>query len=126
MKKPRHAAVAPIYPVEDWAITETSHQPKHNKRSETLFALANGFIGVRGAFEEPYGGDPAHSVEGTYLNGFYETEPIKYPEAAYGFAETGQTLLNVANAKRLSVWVEDEPLDLFTGTLLSYQRRLDL
>lgn len=126
MKKSHTITVQPIYPVDDWSITETGLQPAHNKRSETLFALANGLIGMRGAFEEPYHGPDNTSVDGTYLNGFYETEPIKYPEAAYGFAENGQTMLNVANAKRITLWLDDEPFDLFTGQVLSYARTLDL
>lgn len=126
MKKSHTVNVQPIYPVDDWAITETHIQPAHNKRSETLFALANGFIGMRGAFEEVYTGADNTSVDGTYLNGFYETEPIKYPEAAYGFAENGQTMLNVANAKRISLWLDDELFDLFTGEILSYTRTLNL
>lgn len=126
MKKSHTITVQPIYPVDAWTITETQIQPAHNKRSETLFALANGFIGMRGAFEERYHGPDNTSVDGTYLNGFYETEAIKYPEAAYGFAENGQTLLNIANAKRISFWLEDEPFDLFTGQIISYGRTLDL
>lgn len=126
MKTAHTAVVPPIYPIEDWTITETRLQPAHNKRTETLFALANGFIGMRGAFEEPYTGPENTSVDGSYLNGFYETEPIKYPEAAYGFAENGQTLLNVANAKRITIWVDEEPFDIASGELISHQRQLDL
>jgi alpha,alpha-trehalose phosphorylase len=126
MKKSHNAHVQPIYPIEDWAISETRFDPLHNKRSETLFALANGYIGMRGAFEEAYHGPHNTSVDGTYLNGFYETEPIKYPEAAYGFAENSQTLLNVANAKRIDLFINDEPFDLFTGEVLFYHRQLDL
>jgi len=126
MKKSHTITVEPIYPIDAWKIRETQLQPLHNKRSETLFALANGFIGMRGAFEEAYTGAENTSVDGTYLNGFYETEPIKYPEAAYGFAENGQTMLNVANAKRISLYIGDEPFDLFSGKILSYERTLDL
>jgi alpha,alpha-trehalose phosphorylase len=52
---------------------------------ETLFALGNGYIGLRGTGEEGYSGPAGTSLDGTYLNGFYESEPIQYPEAAYGW-----------------------------------------
>ena len=57
--------------------------------TETLFALGNGYLGVRANPEE---GRNAHS-HGTYLNGFHETWEIEHAEDAYGFAKTGQTIL---------------------------------
>ena len=36
---------------------------------------------------------------GCFLNGFYETWPIVYGEAAYGFAKTGQTIVNATDGK---------------------------
>ena len=54
-----------------------------------MFALGNGYLGVRGAPEE---GTPAYDG-GMVLNGFHETWPIAYPEDAYGLARTGQTIV---------------------------------
>jgi alpha,alpha-trehalose phosphorylase len=38
------------------------------------------------------------------LSGFYETWPIVYPERAYGFAETGQTIVPVPDASVVRCW----------------------
>ena len=43
---------------------------------ESVFAVGNGYVGVRGTPEE---GVPAHDA-GVILNGFHETWPIVYPE----------------------------------------------
>jgi trehalose/maltose hydrolase-like predicted phosphorylase len=126
MKKRDLSAIQPIYPLEEWNITETSLHPEHNKRNESIFALGNGFIGMRGTFEEGFQHSTGKSVDGTYLNGFYETEHIRYPENAYGFAENGQIMLNVTNSKCITLKLNDEVFNLATGTLISYKRTLNM
>ena len=75
--------------------------------TETLFTVANGYLGMRGNPEE---GRDAYA-HGTYVNGFHETWPIRHAEAAFGFARTGQTIVNVPDAKLMKLYVDDEPLD---------------
>jgi alpha,alpha-trehalose phosphorylase len=122
----RSETVQPIYPYSDWEIIETDFRVENNARSESIFALGNGYIGMRGNFEEGYSGSPGTGVEGTYLNGFYESEVIKYPETAYGYAEKSQTMLNVTNGKVIRLYVEDEEFSLFSGEILEYRRALRL
>ena len=59
------------------------------------------------------------ALPGTYLNGFYETRPLPYAEAGYGYPEDGQTLINVTNGKLLRLLVDDEPFDVRYGELLT-------
>jgi alpha,alpha-trehalose phosphorylase len=54
-----------------------------------MTALGNGYLGMRGCPEE--GGPTAENS--TLINGFYESRPIVYGEEAYGFARTGQTIM---------------------------------
>lgn len=113
------------YPLEAWCIRETSFDTASHFLDETLFALGNGYIGLRGTGEEGYSGPAGTSLDGTYLNGFYESEPIQYPEAAYGLAKVNQFMLNVPNAKGIELWLEDERFDLLSGSIQSYERVLD-
>ena len=87
-----------------------------------MFALSNGHIGLRGNLDE---GEP-HGLPGTYLNGVYETRPLPYAEAGYGFPEDGQTVVNVTNGKVIRLLVDDEPFDIRYGELLSHERVLDM
>ena len=77
----------------------------HIDDAETLFAVSNGFLGIRGALEED---EPSHE-RATLLNGFHETWPIVYGEAAYGFAKTGQTIVPVPDPTTMKLYVDDEP-----------------
>ncbi len=114
------------YPLNDWQVVEDGFDLETNTLDETVFALANGYIGLRGAHEEGFSLPAGRSVDGAFLNGFFEAEPIHYPETAYGFARTKQFMLNVPNAKRMRLEIDDEPFDLTGGTLHAYQRVLDL
>jgi alpha,alpha-trehalose phosphorylase len=114
------------YPLEAWCIRETSFDTASHFLDETLFALGNGYIGLRGTHEEGYSGPAGTSLDGSYLNGFYESEPIAYPEAAYGLAKTNQFMLNVPNAKGIALFLEGERFDLLQGTVRAYERVLDL
>lgn len=113
------------YPLEPWCIRETAFDTASHFLDETLFALGNGYIGLRGTHEEGYTGPRGTSLDGSYLNGFYESEAIHYPEAAYGLAKTNQFMLNVPNAKGIALWLEDERFDPLQGCLDSYERVLD-
>ena len=110
------------FPVEPWAVRELGLNLEQLAQSESVFALSNGHIGVRGNLDE---GDP-HGLPGTYLNSFYETRPLPYAETGYGFPETGQTVINVTNGKLIRLLIDDEPFDLRYGTLRHHERILDL
>ncbi|MGY1710251.1 glycoside hydrolase family 65 protein [Geodermatophilus sp. SYSU D00758] len=110
------------FPVEPWALTETGLDHASLGVNESVFALANGHIGMRGSFEE---GEPV-VVAGTYLNGFFEERPLPYAEAGYGFPEQGQTVVNVTDGKLIRLLVGDTPLDLDYGEVVEHRRTLDL
>ena len=82
-------------------------------QTESVFALSNGHIGLRGNLDE---GEP-HGLPGTYLNGVYELRPLPYAEAGYGYPESGQTVINVTNGKLIRLLVDDEPFDVRYGQL---------
>jgi alpha,alpha-trehalose phosphorylase len=111
-----------VYPADEWRMVEVRFSPQHVARAETIFALSNGYLGIRGTFEE---GRPALSP-GTFVNGFHETWPIVHAEEAFGLARTGQTIVNVPDATLLKLYVDDEPLYLPTARLQEYRRTLDM
>ncbi len=121
------SAALPIasLPVDPWRLCETSFDPATNFLHETLFALGNGYIGLRASHDEGYTGPAGSSLDGSYLNGFYESEPIVYPEAAFGLARTNQFMLNVPNAKGIAIWIDGERFDPLQGSLGQYERSLD-
>ena len=110
------------FPVDPWRLTETIYSDADLGRTETLFAVGNGYLGLRGNVEE---GRVTHA-HGTFINGFHETWGIRHAEEAFGFARTGQTIVNVPDAKTIKLYIDDEPLLLSVADLFSYERTLDL
>jgi alpha,alpha-trehalose phosphorylase len=111
---------------EPWRIVEGGIDPARAFLHETLFTLGNGYIGMRGTPEEGSTAAAGQTLEGTYLNGFHETEPIRYPENAYGLARINEFMLNVPNAKRVAAVVDGERFDPAASRILAWERVLDL
>lgn len=116
----------PIYPIEPWVVRETGFSQEHNYRNETTFALSNGYIGTRGTYEEGYGFDIDTGLEGNFVNGFYESEKIRYGEANFGSPEYSQSLLNLPNLKGIRLSVDGERFDMRTGVVEDYSRELQM
>jgi len=112
----------PAFQIEPWLIRETELDFDRLAQTESVFALSNGHIGLRGNLDE---GEPS-GLPGSYLAGFYEARPLPYAEAGYGYPEAGQTIINVTNGKIIRLLVEDEPFDVRYGELRRHERVLDL
>jgi alpha,alpha-trehalose phosphorylase len=111
-----------VFAVEPWAVPERELHLELLPQTESIFALSNGHIGLRGNLDE---GEP-WGLPGTYLNGFYEVRPLPYAEAGYGYPEAGQTMINVTNGKLIRLLVDDEPFDIRYGKVVRHERTLDL
>lgn len=110
------------FPVDEWRLVETRFDPDDIGVTESLFSVGNGYLGLRGNYEE----SRDFQSHGTYVNGFHETWPIQHAEEAYGFAKVGQTIVNAPDAKVIRLYVDDEPLELSTADLVEYERCLDM
>lgn len=91
---------------------------------DTIFALSNGHFGTRGSREEAAF---SHELadEGTFINGFYESELITYGETAFGYAKEHQTIQRVPNGKMQTLIYRDQVLGR-DGEILEEERKLDL
>jgi len=111
-----------IYPIDPWRVIETS-LPGDPAHSESVFALGNGFVGVRGVREED------EPVPTCFVNGFFETWPIKYPEDAYGLARVGQAIRPAPMSAQLVITVDGHRLgrhDASDGQPIAQRRELDM
>jgi alpha,alpha-trehalose phosphorylase len=111
----------PNYEIDQWSVREKGLNLGTLAQSESVFALSNGHLGLRGNLDE---GDP-NGLAGTYLNGVHEVRPLPYAETAYGNPEAGETVLNVTDGKLLRLLVDDELFDVRYGELLEHDRVLD-
>lgn len=110
------------FDVEPWCVRERGLDLDDLSQTESVFALANGHLGLRGTLDE---GEPT-GLGGTYLNGFHERRPLPHAESAYGQPEVGETTVNVTDGKIIRLLVDDELFDVRYGELLRHERTLDL
>ena len=106
-----------------WKIVDNNYS-EDIKLKETLFALANGYLGVRANFEE---GIPKtnSSTRGTYINAFYESEEIQYGEKLFGFPDRSQSIVNLIDSQSLTIEIGGENFSLFEGEVIDYSREVD-
>jgi len=101
-----------VFPPDPWGLAAVHFDSEvllgYVGQAETMFALSNGYLGIRGTMEE---GRPVEE-QGTYLNGFHESRPITYGESAYGFPDSGQSMLVCPDGVPIELVVDDEPFDL--------------
>jgi alpha,alpha-trehalose phosphorylase len=112
----------PAFVVDPWSLCERTLDLERLAQTESVFALANGHIGLRGNLDE---GEPS-GMPGTYLNGFYEVHQLPYAEAGYGNPEASQVMVNITDGKVIRLLVEDEPFDVRYGELRTHERTLDM
>lgn len=114
-----------LYSVEPWSVREDVLNETNSCRGETIFALSNGFLGTRGTLEE-LAPPPGAGLEGNFVNGFYESEPIRYGEKGYAFPDVSQTMLNLPNAKGVEICLDGRPVALSMRNIESHTRTLEL
>ena len=112
-------------PGGEWEIAETRPPVRDTAVRETLFSQGNGYLGLRGNFEEPYSGADG-GYDGTYINGFYESNPIQYGEKAFGYAQNSQSMLNLPNVRPLLLSLDGDLFDMGAGLVEDYRRSLSM
>jgi alpha,alpha-trehalose phosphorylase len=109
----------------EWIISDNSLKEEDLLKNESIFNVSNGYIGIRGNFEEGYSKNYS-TVRGTYVNAFYEEVPIQYGEKAYAFPEIMEKIVNVTDAQNVNITINGERFSLFNGTVKSLRRYLDI
>ncbi len=109
--------------IEPWAITEKGFHKDRSKVSESIFSLANEFMGIRGHFDEGFGGE---TLIGSYFNGVFTEHPHVYPLRHRGFPERNHFMVNAINWLHTRLTFEGETLDLAQASISKFTRRLDL
>lgn len=116
----------PLYDYEPWQIREKTFKIKNNHHNETIFSLGNGYMGLRGTFEEDYQDLAGQSTPGFYINGIYENEEIIYGEFAPKQPKYYQTMVNLMDWKKMNLYLEDEKFNMLKGEIIDYERVLNI
>ena len=108
-----------------WKLTKCGLENPDLLLDESLLSLGNGYLGVRGNFEEGYP-ELFSSIRGAYINAFHDETEIAYGERLYGYPVMQQKILNVVDAQTVQIYVDDERFSLFEGEIIHFERNLHM
>ena len=111
------------FTVHPWKVVETGWDPGQMRLGESLTSLGNGYMGLRGNFEEDYSGD-CH--RGTYLGGVWFPDKTRVGWWKNGYPKYFGKVINAVNLIGVHVLLDGVPLDLNTLTVWEFHREVDM
>lgn len=105
---------------DGWQLEQTVYDHQQESALATLFALANGTLGVRGGLDEVPGENAAVLADG------YISNPISYHERFTGFASKSDMRFVAPSPVQIELSIDGAPLTLTQETMLAFSRHLDL
>lgn len=109
--------------IDPWNIIEDEFHPTNNRIYESIMSLGNGYMGMRGNFEEDFSGD---SLQGTYIAGVYYPDKTKVGWWKNGYPEYFAKVLNAPNFIGISLYINDEKIDLSKTKIKNFKRVLNM
>lgn len=107
-----------------WSLTKNQLPLADLGVEESLFTLGNGYLGVRGFFEE-WESEHPDSIRGAYINGVYDRVPMTFGERAVGFPELADKQPRLPDAQSITIYLDEEKLDLSLCRFEHFNRQLD-
>jgi len=96
---------------EGWLLSQNTYEREHHSFYETIFALSNGYVGVRHTLEF----ESEYSVPGTFFANVYDNAVAVPTE-----------IINAPNWMPLKLVIDGYPINLDQVTILDFERTLDM
>lgn len=112
-----------LFDVDEWTLKTTQLHREHIRLQESLTSLGNGYMGMRGNFEETYSGD---HHQGTYIAGIWYPDKTRVGWWKIGYPDYFGKVINAINLVGLRIWIDQEEIDLFIDPLEQFQLELDM
>ena len=111
------------YPSDPWRMVERAYNPEFIEQTETLFALSNGFLGIRGVLR---GGRPRATVRPRCSTG--STRPGRSSTRSRRTASPRRARRSCPcpTAPSIRLLVDDDPSTCETTEVLEFERALDM
>ena len=111
----------------EWIVKETEWSKELSRNNETIFTVANGYLGIRGFFEEGFAEDEIYADRTTMINGIYEYHKYNHIWCRPGFPERFHAIVGQANPFDIALRLDGEKICLTNAEKVSeYSRILDM
>lgn len=110
-------------PVDETKIIEGKFNPSDLGHIESMFSLGNGYIGLRGTYDELDEG--IGMCDGMYINGIYETIPVKSSESR-GYCTNNERTINLTDWRIFNLYIDGEKACFSANNIKEHYRCLDM
>lgn len=107
--------------VFETALIESGFNKKEINHFESLFALGNGYLGMRGTYDEQTDAE----IGGMYINGVFATEQYKHLVKFKGYATQNEFTVNLSDWRIFNVYADGEQASLLCSNISEHERRLE-
>lgn len=111
------------FAVDPWMIATHQFHPEDKRLQESLTAIGNGYMGMRGNFEEQYSGD---QLSGTYLGGVWFPDKTRVGWWKNGYPAYFGKAINAPSFLPIRIKVNEQPVDLAKNSFRDFYLALDL
>ncbi|MDK4575904.1 glycoside hydrolase family 65 protein [Kingella kingae] len=112
-----------IMDVLPWAIRSTKLEKEHKRLQESLTSIGNGYMGMRGNFEETYSAD---SHLGTYIAGVWFPDKTRVGWWKNGYPKYFGKTINALNFSKVAISVDNQEIDLAKNEVADFAIELDM
>ena len=112
-----------IFEVDPWKVTSHIFNPEDKRLQESMTAIGNDYMGIRGNFEEGYSAD---GLQGTYLAGVWFPDKTRVGWWKNGYPEYFGKSLNAPSFINVEITVNGERVDLAKSKFSDFYLSLDL
>lgn len=109
--------------IDEWKIIQDKIEFEENRLAESIMSLGNGYMGMRGNYEESYSKD---SHRGSYIAGVWYPDKTRVGWWKNGYPEYFGKVPNSVNYIGIKVFIDDKELDLATCEVKDFYRELDM
>ncbi|WP_056989578.1 glycoside hydrolase family 65 protein [Lacticaseibacillus camelliae] len=112
-----------IFEIDPWLVQSHELHPQEMRLQESLTAIGNGYMGMRGNFEEGYSGD---HLQGTYLGGVWFPDKTRVGWWKNGYPQYFGKAINAPSFIGIGIRINGEKVDLATGKFRDFRIALDM
>ncbi|MEB3376460.1 glycoside hydrolase family 65 protein [Pediococcus pentosaceus] len=111
------------FEVAPWNIVTHDFNPEDKRLQESMTSLGNGYMGMRGFFEEDYSGD---TLNGIYLGGVWYPDKTRVGWWKNGYPDYFGKVVNAVNFIKMHVKINGEVIDLAKDQFSDFELNLDM
>lgn len=112
-----------IMAIDPWKIKSDTLEIEDRRLQESLTAIGNGYMGMRGNFSETYSGD---SHQGFYLAGVWYPDKTRVGWWKNGYPEYFGKAINALNIAKINLNIDEVEVDLAVDPISNFTLALDM